>query len=66
MAERAEFGEGKREMLLAVTIPERPGSFREFCHAISNRPITEFNYRLWMPAMRKYLRVWKFSVAKWT
>jgi threonine dehydratase len=44
VAERAEFGEG-REMLLAVTIPERPGSFREFCHAISNRPITEFNYR---------------------
>jgi threonine dehydratase len=32
-------------MLLAVTIPERPGSFREFCHDISNRPITEFNYR---------------------
>lgn len=44
VAERAELGEG-REMLLAVTIPERPGSFREFCHAISNRPITEFNYR---------------------
>ena len=44
VAERAELGEG-REMLLAVTIPERPGSFREFCHAISHRPITEFNYR---------------------
>lgn len=44
VAERAELGEG-REVLLAVTIPERPGSFREFCHAISNRPITEFNYR---------------------
>ena len=44
VAERAELGEG-REMLLAVNIPERPGSFREFCHAISNRPITEFNYR---------------------
>lgn len=44
VAERAELGEG-REALLAVTIPERPGSFREFCHAISNRPITEFNYR---------------------
>ncbi|MBO0613107.1 MAG: threonine ammonia-lyase, biosynthetic [Pseudomonadota bacterium] len=44
VAERAELGEG-REMLLAVTIPERPGSFREFCHDISNRPITEFNYR---------------------
>ena len=44
VAERAELGEG-REMLLAVTIPERPGSFREFCHDISNRTITEFNYR---------------------
>ena len=44
VAERAELGEG-REMLLAVTIPERPGSFREFCHAISNRTISEFNYR---------------------
>ncbi|MFN3786426.1 MAG: threonine ammonia-lyase, biosynthetic, partial [Thiothrix sp.] len=44
VAERAELGEG-REMLLAVTIPERPGSFRAFCHAISNRTITEFNYR---------------------
>ncbi len=44
VAERAELGEG-REMLLAVAIPERPGSFREFCHAISHRPITEFNYR---------------------
>jgi threonine dehydratase len=44
VAERAELGEG-REMLLAVTIPERPGSFRAFCHDISNRPITEFNYR---------------------
>ena len=44
VAERAELGEG-REMLLAVTIPERAGSFREFCHAISHRPITEFNYR---------------------
>jgi threonine dehydratase len=44
VAERAELGE-KREALLAVTIPERPGSFREFCHAIGNRPITEFNYR---------------------
>lgn len=44
VAERAELGEG-REMLLAVTIPERPGSFREFCHAISHRSITEFNYR---------------------
>jgi threonine dehydratase len=44
VAERAELGE-KREALLAVTIPEKPGSFQEFCKAISNRVITEFNYR---------------------
>ncbi len=44
IAERAEIGE-RREALLAVTIPERPGSFREFCHAIGQRSITEFNYR---------------------
>ncbi|MEO5573516.1 MAG: threonine ammonia-lyase, biosynthetic [Gammaproteobacteria bacterium] len=44
VAERAEIGE-QREALLAVTIPERPGSFREFCHAIGQRSITEFNYR---------------------
>jgi threonine dehydratase len=30
VAERAELGEA-REALLAVTIPERPGAFREFC-----------------------------------
>lgn len=44
VAERAEFGE-EREALLAVTIPERPGSFRAFCEAIGERGITEFNYR---------------------
>ena len=44
IAERAELGE-RREALLAVTIPERPGSLQEFCHAIGTRSITEFNYR---------------------
>ena len=44
VAERAELGE-KGEALLAVTIPEKPGSFQAFCKAISNRVITEFNYR---------------------
>jgi threonine dehydratase len=29
-----------------VTIPERPGAFREFCSAIGRRVVTEFNYRL--------------------
>ena len=44
VAEEAELGE-KREAVLAVTIPERPGSFREFCRLIGARNITEFNYR---------------------
>lgn len=44
VAERAELGE-RREVLFAVTIPERPGSFRQFCDVIGNRGITEFNYR---------------------
>ena len=40
----AEIGE-KREAILTVTIPETPGSFREFCSLLGNRNITEFNYR---------------------
>ncbi len=44
VAERAELGE-RREALLAVTIPEQPGSFRRFCQTIGKRSVTEFNYR---------------------
>ncbi len=44
VAERAELGEG-REAIIAVTIPEQPGSFKAFCQAIGKRQITEFNYR---------------------
>jgi threonine dehydratase len=44
VAERAELGE-QREAVLAVTIPERPGSFREFCRLLGKRSVTEFNYR---------------------
>jgi len=44
VAERAELGE-RREALLAVEIPERPGSFLEFCETLGRRQITEFNYR---------------------
>jgi len=44
VAERAEIGE-RREAILAVTIPERPGSFRQFCSVVGDRNITEFNYR---------------------
>ncbi|HFD12039.1 MAG TPA: threonine ammonia-lyase, biosynthetic [Crenotrichaceae bacterium] len=44
VAERAELGEHK-EALLAVTIPEQPGSFLEFCTLIGAHSVTEFNYR---------------------
>jgi threonine dehydratase len=44
IAERAELGE-RREALLAVTIPEQPGSYRSFIQTLGPRQITEFNYR---------------------
>ena len=44
IAERADIG-GAREALFAVEIPERPGSFLQFCEAIGQRSVTEFNYR---------------------
>jgi threonine dehydratase len=45
VAERAEVGE-HREAILAITIPERPGSFKRFCTVLGGRNITEFNYRI--------------------
>lgn len=44
ISERTEIGE-QREAILAVTIPERPGSFKRFIGALHKRSITEFNYR---------------------
>jgi threonine dehydratase len=44
VAERAELGE-HREAVLAVTIPEKPGSFRSLCALLGKRSVTEFNYR---------------------
>ena len=44
IAERAAIGE-HTEMLVAVEIPEEPGSFRRFCETVGRRGITEFNYR---------------------
>ncbi len=44
VAERAELGEN-REAILAVTISEKPGSFKAFCALLGSRSITEFNYR---------------------
>ncbi|WP_160152336.1 threonine ammonia-lyase, biosynthetic [Microbulbifer sp. ALW1] len=44
ISERTEIGE-KREAVLAVTIPEKPGSYLQFCQDLGDRSITEFNYR---------------------
>jgi threonine dehydratase len=44
VAERADIGAG-REALLAVEIPEQPGSFLRFCQLLGRRSVTEFNYR---------------------
>jgi len=44
VAERAELGE-QREALFAVTIPERPGAFKQFCQLLGRVAVTEFNYR---------------------
>jgi len=44
ISERTEIGE-HREAVISVTIPERPGSFKQFCGALGRRNITEFNYR---------------------
>jgi threonine dehydratase len=44
ISERTEIGE-KREAVISVTIPEKPGAFRKFCSSLGRRNITEFNYR---------------------
>jgi threonine dehydratase len=45
VAERSDVGQS-REALLAVEIPEKPGSFLRFCEILGQRAVTEFNYRL--------------------
>lgn len=44
VAERAEVGEGN-EALLAIGMPERPGSYKRFIQTLGGRSITAFNYR---------------------
>ncbi|KAK5135097.1 hypothetical protein LTR08_005622 [Meristemomyces frigidus] len=44
VAERAALGE-KKEALLAVTIPERPGAFAKLVAAVNPMAVTEFCYR---------------------
>jgi threonine dehydratase len=50
VSERAEVGE-RREAVLGVTVPEKPGAFRRFCSLIGKRGITEFNYRFADPSI---------------
>src|SRR5262245_20773870 len=44
VAERSDHGQA-RESLIAVEIPEQPGSFLKFCEILGQRAVTEFNYR---------------------
>ena len=44
VAERADIG-AQREALLAVEIPEAPGTFLRFCECLGRRNVTEFIYR---------------------
>jgi len=62
IAERAELGDG-HETLLAVTIAEKPGSFRRFLKALGRHPITEFNYRYATPEQAHVFAGIKFSDA---
>ena len=45
VAERAELGE-EREAMLAVEIPEQPGSLRKLSELLQKRSLTEFSYRM--------------------
>ena len=44
MVERAELGAGD-EILFTATLPERPGAFLDFCAALGDHAVSEFNYR---------------------
>ncbi len=44
ISERTEIGE-KREAVVAVTIPEKAGSYKDFLKSLGKRNVTEFNYR---------------------
>ena len=45
VAERAELGENQ-ETMLAVEIPEKPGSLVDLCKLLRERNLTEFSYRM--------------------
>jgi threonine dehydratase len=63
VAERAEVGE-QREAVLAVTIPETPGSFREILRLLGKRNITEFNYRYADPGRRTSSSACRWAAAR--
>src|SRR5574343_545191 len=63
VAERTLVGE-HREILLAVEIPEVPGSFLRFCKVIGKRSITEFNYRYFDRSEER--RVGKECRSRWS
>lgn len=44
VVERCSLGDGS-EVLLSVAIPERAGSFLQFCETLGESSVTEFNYR---------------------
>ena len=44
VAERTDYAE-EQEIILAVDLPEQPGSLKSFCVQLSAHSITEFNYR---------------------
>ena len=52
VAERAEIGE-QREAVLAVTLPEKPGSYKKFVSLIGSRNITGIQLSLQRPAPRR-------------
>jgi threonine dehydratase len=52
VAERAELGEGL-EALLAVGMPERPGSYRRFITLLDGRMVTAFSYRFADPELAR-------------
>jgi threonine dehydratase len=62
VAERAELGE-KREALLTVTIPERPGSFAQLVEAVLPQAVTEFGYRYSSPTHANVLMSMTLSSA---
>ena len=59
ISERTEVGE-KREILLGVSIPEKPGSFRRFCSLIGKRSVTEFNYRYADHSRAQVFKIWAY------